>query len=118
MNQILAALLSGTQDAAVTLILADTAGIVAIPIVGQVWSGLVRYFVGSLSSYFYAQAAAAATSIIVDMQVNEEESAATNAFQNLQMAIASGDKDVIKKASDDLDKAYASLIHYDGSASP
>lgn len=84
----------------------------ALPVVRQIF----EYLLSKVAGYFYIEAAHAATKIVIDVQVNMEESAVINTFQTLQMAIASGDQDAIKKASDDLDGVYASLGHSDGSA--
>lgn len=118
-NAALKAAIEGASEAEVeALILAETAGIVVIPVIGVIWTAIVNWVVQNAGEYFYTQAALAMTKIIIDFQINGEESAANVGFSNLQMAIASGDPDAIKRASDDLDVAYSALIHFDGSASP
>lgn len=106
------------EDVAIALILADTATVVAIPVVGVIWTALVTLLVGKFGTYFYRQAALAATDIIIDFQTDGEVSNANNGFENLQMAIASGDQSAIDQASADMDKYYAALIHSDGGFSP
>jgi hypothetical protein len=106
------------EDVIVALILADTANIVAIPVVGVIWKAIVQVVVGKIGAYFYIQAANAMTKVIIDIQVGGEENAANQTFQNLQMAVASGDQHAIDQASKDLDAAYGALIHSDGSYSP
>jgi hypothetical protein len=73
---------------------------------------------GWLESYFYDDAAAVATSIIVDLQISAETTATQTAFNNVQAAIQGGDPVAIQKASTDLDSAFAGLVHSDGSSSP
>lgn len=88
------------------------------------WLGLpfikqfFEFILSKVSDAIYTNAAIAATKIVIDVQVNMEKSQVLNAFQNLQMAVASGDKNAIDIASTDLDKAYGNLIHDDGSAPP
>jgi hypothetical protein len=106
------------DDAVVALILADTANVVAIPVVGAIWKELVRAVVSKIGTYFYKQTAMGATKVIIDMQVNGEVSVVKSRFDNLQMAVASGDPKAVELASSQLDEAYGSLIHSDGSWSP
>lgn len=115
---ILEQLASGAEDVVIAMILADTAEVVAIPVIGQLWTAIVKLAVNRLGQYFYVNTANIATKIIIDIQVSGEASSANEAFQNLQMAVASGDKNAIKTASDDMDKAYGDLVHDDGSFSP
>lgn len=82
------------------------------PVIKQI----MELILNKAADLLYTQAANAATKIVIDVQVNVEQSKVLNAFQNLQMAIASGDQNAISKASSDLDDAYGSLIHSDGSA--
>lgn len=105
------------ETLAVDAILAATPMITGIPVIGLVWSAIVNFIVGRFGAYFYAICANAMTSLIIDIQVNQEDSAATKAFSNLQNADKSGDPAQIAKASKDLDSAYANLVNYDGSAS-
>lgn len=85
-----------------------------LPIVKQIF----EFVLHNLSDRIYREAAMAATKLVVDYQVNREESSVVNDFDNLQMAIASGDEVAIHKASTNLDNSYGSLIHSDGSATP
>lgn len=113
-NSILKELIENVgETAAEAAIIADVPWL-GVPVVKQVF----EYLLGFVGSYIYKQAAWGATKIIIDVQTKMEASAAYSAFQNLQMAIASGDPGAITKASQDLDKAYAALIHFDGSAPP
>lgn len=98
---------------------AETAAIAAYPwlgwpIVRQIFDGILKVVAGEI----YKQAAYAATKIVIDVQVELEESKTSDAFKNLQMALASGDKNAIAKASSNLDVAYGNLIHMDGWAAP
>lgn len=101
------------ETAAESALIADFPWL-GLPVVKQIF----EYGLGIVGKYFYEQAAFAATKIIIDVQTKLEASSAQSAFENLRMAVASGDANAIQLASDDLDKAYANLIHYDGSASP
>jgi hypothetical protein len=110
-NKILAELIEGAGETA-----AEATAIAAYPWLGwpfvkQIFEGVLSY----VSGLVYRQAALVATQIIVDAQINLEESTTYGAFQNLQLAVASGDKNAITQATADLDKAYGALIHYDGS---
>lgn len=79
---------------------------------------LMEFILSQVSAEIYQGIALSLTKIIIDIQVNLEESKATSSFQNLQMALASGDQNAIKIASADLSIAYGNIIHSDGSASP
>ena len=57
-----------------------------------------------------------ATEIIIDDQMEIKVGEAHDSRDNLKQALASGDKDAIKKASDDFDEKYGNLVHYDGSS--
>lgn len=117
-NSILKGVIEGASEKEVeALILAATPQVVAIPVVGLIYTALVDAAVSWLGQYFYIQIANAVTSIIIDAQVGGEESAANKAFQNLQSAVQSGDKAAIDLAGAKLDMAYADLIGSDGSAS-
>lgn len=59
-----------------------------------------------------------ATAIVVDIQTNGEQSAVVQAGAALAFANASGDKDAIANARDQLIDAYADLVHFDGVAPP
>lgn len=113
-NKILKGLIEGAGEDAIIAAATAAQPWLGLPFVKQIF-GL---FVGYVAKFFYEQAAMAATKIVIDVQVEMEESKTFNAFQNLQMAIASGDPDAIKLASNNLDKAYGDLIHNDGWSSP
>lgn len=111
-NDILKNIVEGTSVDAI-----EAAVIIEVPWLGLPFiKQLFEFILSKVASYFYISAANAATKIVIDVQVNLEKSSVISSFQNLQMAVASGDKDAIDKASDDLDKVYGNLIHYDGSA--
>ena len=57
-----------------------------------------------------------ATAIVIDIQTNGEQSAVIQAGAALAFANASGDKNAIEKAKQNLIGAYGSLIHFDGIA--
>lgn len=93
--------------------------IVQVPWLGwPIFRWILELILSEASALIYTQAANAATKIVIDVQVNLEKSTVISSFQNLQMAIASGDQGAIKIASQDIDNSYAALIHSDGSASP
>lgn len=112
-NQILKNLIEGAGQDAVEAELISLQPWLALPFIKQIF----EFILGLVSGAIYKQAAYAATQIVIDTQVSLEESKTYGAFQTLQMAIASGDKAAIDKASQDLDAAYGALINYDGSAS-
>lgn len=113
-NQILKALIEGTGvDVLEAALIAENPWL-GLPFIKQIF----HFIVGKVAAVIYTNAALAATKIIIDAQVNIEEGIVNGAFDNLTMAIASGDEVAIVRASSDLSDAYASLIHYDGSATP
>lgn len=113
-NQVLKGLIEGAgADALKAALIADNPWL-GLPIVKQ----LFGFIVDKLAEAIYKQAAFVATKIIIDVQINIEEGAVNAAFDNLTMAVASGDPVAIDKASANLSKTYGDLIHYDGSASP
>jgi len=113
-NQILKALIEDTGEG-----VAETALIAQYPWLGLPFiKQIFEFILSKVSAFFYQAAANLATTIVVDVQTNLEASNANQAFQNLTMAVASGDQAAIQKASDDLSMAYGSLIHYDGAAPP
>lgn len=113
-NEALNKLIEGAGvDAAEAALIADFPWL-GIPVVKQI----LEWALNKIASYFYVAAANAATSIVIDVQTNVEASTALVAYQNLQMAIASGDQNAVKKASDDLSTAYGNLIHSGGWSSP
>lgn len=97
----------------------ETALIAQYPILGvPVIKQIFEWVLSQVSQVIYRNAALVATDLIIDVQVNQEESQVLAAFSNLQMAIASGDERAIAQTSRDLDKAYGAIIHFDGSAPP
>ncbi len=113
-NQILKELIEGAGETVVEALLIAQFPWLGLPFIKQIF----EFILDKASALIYTNAAIAATKIIIDIQVNQEESAVAIAFQNLQMALASGDENAIKFASADLSKSYAAIIHFDGSASP
>lgn len=111
-NDILKTVIEGGGVTATEAVIIADVPWLGLPIIKQI----MELILNKVAAVFYTSAANAATKLIVDIQINQEKSTVLNAFQSLQMAVASGDKDAIAKASDDLDKAYGSIIHYDGSA--
>lgn len=111
-NQILKGIIEGTGVPMIeAAVIADQPWL-GLPFIKQIF----EFILNQVASKFYVAAANAATMIVIDCQVNLEKSAVYNAFQSLQMAVASGDQAAITKASNDLDSAYGALIHSDGSA--
>lgn len=113
-NQILNGLISEAGADAVKAALIVEFPWLGLPFIKQLFS----FIVDKVAAIIYKQAAFAATKIIIDMQVNAEVGGVNDAFDNLTMAVASGDQIAIDKASANLSTAYGDLIHYDGSASP
>lgn len=76
---------------------------------------ILTKFVTWVGTYFYKYSAQATTKVIIDIQINGENSMAHNAADELKAADESGDPDAQAKALDDFAKAYAALVHTDGS---
>lgn len=96
----------------------EAAIIADLPILGYPgFKQLLELILGWVEGYFLTQASDAATKIVIDIQVNAEESTVTQAFKGAQQAIQSGDANAITQASQNLDSAFGSIIHSDGSAS-
>lgn len=84
-----------------------------LPVISQIFGWLL----GLVEGYFYTEAANAVTKLIIDLQTDSEVTATQTAYTAAQAAIASGDANAIQAASTNLDSAFASLIHSDGSFS-
>jgi hypothetical protein len=112
-NSAISAALQGGEVAIQAAITAEVP-FLGLPIISTVFGWALSYVEG----YFYTYTADAVTKLVIDIQVNSEESVASQTFSYLQTAIASGDPNAISAASTALDSAYAGLINYDGSASP
>lgn len=110
-NGIINALIVGGEAAAEAYIISLDPTILAIPVVKVLIEGGLKYIGG----FVYAYLARGATNLVIDIQTNGEQSKAVIAATALQMAIASGDQNVIKKAAQDASTAYGNLIHWDGS---
>ncbi len=111
-NQILKGLIEGSgEDLIIALAIGEQPWL-GLPFIKQIFT----YIVGIVGKYIYIQAAHVATAIVIDIQTAGEASATNDAYQNLQVAILSGDETAINKASGDLDEAYANLVNFDGSS--
>ena len=84
------------------------------PIIKQLWEGILALIGG----YFSRALQTGATFIVIDHQVNTEESNLTKALAALIAAQKSGDPVAIQKAIKDYANAHSALIHSDGSAHP
>jgi hypothetical protein len=111
-NDVLKAIIEGAGVPEVEAAILLQAPWLGLPFIKQFFEWGLNW----VASYFYVSAANAATKIVIDVQVNMEQSNVIQSFQNLQMAIASGDQKAIEQASLDLDKSYGALIHSDGAA--
>lgn len=111
-NDILKTIIEGAGQGAIEAAAIADFPWLGLPIIKQ----LFELVLSKITGLIYQDAANAATKIVIDVQVNVEKSQVLNAFQTLQMAIASGDKNAIQQASTDLDNCYGSLIHFGGSA--
>ena len=69
-----------------------------------------------VGGYFNVASADAMVALVIDIQVNGEDSEAGKAMSDLNKAIAAGDQSAIDKASADFDAAYRKLVHWDGQA--
>ena len=68
-NDVLKGLIEGAGESAiVAAILADTAGVVAIPVIGPLYSWAISGLVSWLGKYFYVGAANVATEIIEEIR--------------------------------------------------
>lgn len=113
-NSVLKTIIEGAGTTALENALIVEFPWLGLPVIKQIF----EFILNKVSAIIYQDAAEAATKLIIDLQVNGEESSVGNAFKNLQMALASGDQNAINQTSKELDQAYASLIHSDGSSSP
>lgn len=82
------------------------------PIIGVITNEIIEAVGAAVAKNFMKMA----TAFAIDFQINGEESEAYKATHALKDAKAKGDPNAIKKASDDFDKAMASLVHWDGTA--
>lgn len=113
-SRVLKELIEGEGKDAIEATLLQTYPFLGLPFIKQVFEMVLNEAVQQI----YINAARVSTSIIIDVQVNQESSGVLNSFQNLQMAIASGDKNAIAMASADLSVSYGNLIHSDGWSTP
>ena len=112
-NKAIKAAMDGGSSAVLALIVTDVPWL-GLPVIRQILAYVLSYFEG----YLFTAAANAATSIVIDLQVEHEASKTKDAFQGVVDAVKSGDQQAIEKSSSALDDAFSSLIHSDGSASP
>lgn len=70
----------------------------------------VEYIGGLLKTVLNKSAA----NLVIDIQTNGEKSAVLTAGIALQFALGGHDEAAIKKAHDNLSKAYGNLFHWDG----
>lgn len=111
---IISALMKGGVTAAEAYIIALDPAVFAIPIVA--W--LMDEGIGYLAQVLEIAGEKFATAVVIDIQTNGEESAVVNAGTELAIANASGNQEAIQNAVKDATAAYASAIHWDGSATP
>lgn len=118
-NRILSALIEGAGEGAVeTAIYAATPWLSSIPVVSWIWKKIVVHYVAKYGHFFYEVAAKLSAKIITHYQANSENSDVKQSGAKLQDAIASGDKDAISKAEQEMEDAWGNLIHMDGAAPP
>jgi hypothetical protein len=79
---------------------------------------IAEFIVGTFGKYFYKGAAEVSTKIIITIQAQTENVTVKACSKKLDEALASGDKDAIERASVNLEYAWSSLIHWDGSFHP
>lgn len=84
------------------------------PVVKTIFFGAMNWF----GNYIYLALAKVATFNLIDLQTGAERQAYAKAEGALRKAELSGDKNALTQATIDFKKALASVVHYDGSASP
>lgn len=82
--------------------------------VNWVFGWVCDWFAGK----FYTVSAKQLTSVVIDLQINGEKSAANQAVQGMQQAAQSGDPSAMAQSTQAFEDAFGRLAHYDGSASP
>lgn len=82
------------------------------PIISGLFSMLVNYFMAKLAWVFEV----IGVRLVIKIQTDQEESAYSQAEEDLRKAQLSGDQNAIQKSSDQFDKTLGNLIHWDGSA--
>lgn len=110
-NQAIKTAMNEGESAAESAIIADVPWL-GLPGIKQ----LLELGLNFVEGYLYADAAATATKIVIDLQIDTEVTDTQTAFTIAQTAIQSGDQSAIDQASKNLDAAFSGLIHSDGSA--
>ncbi len=94
-----------------TMIIADVPAL-GFPIIKQLWEALFNWIAG----YFTKAAMDGATFLVIDHQVDKEQSALSKALAALTAAQKTGNADEIKKAIQAYADCHSSLVHSDGSS--
>lgn len=113
-NRLIDAIFEGGEAAGIALINIEAPGLLAIPIVG--W--LLQQGISWLDGIASIASQKAATKIVIDIQTKGELSSVLVTATALQIALQSGDNEDQMLAIENATKAYANLIHWDGSAQP
>lgn len=118
-NRILSALIEGAaEDEVLVLIYATAPTFFAIPIIGWIAKGVVKFVVSNIGTYFYQVTAKIVAKIIVNVQAQGENSKVKEKGSALEDALNKGDADAIAKADQEYQDALGDLIHSDGAAPP
>ena len=106
--------MKGGETAAEAYITSLDPAILAIPIVAWFVDQGVQYLgqILSIASQKFVD------TVVIEIQTNAEKSSVITAATALQFALGSGNQAAITQASNNLSQAYASLIHFDGIATP
>lgn len=83
----------------------------SLPVVNEILHMILK----ELESMELTQIERVATFMIVDLQTGQEQSALASSASVLAAAQATGDKNAIDQATENFRKAFASLVHFDGS---
>lgn len=84
----------------------------------NIWplSAILSWGVGFVLQHLSTAFQILGVKLVLNIQTNAELSAYADGEKGLREAMLKGDKDAVQKASDEFDKAAASLIHWDGSS--
>jgi len=113
-NGLIVALMSGGEKAAVAFAIAAAPQVFAIPVIGQMLSSLLLFFLGLLGGMIDKVVEKTTDTIVIDIQVNGELSTVMQSGTALQLASAGGDPNAIADAKIDASNALTSLIKLDG----
>lgn len=103
----------------VALTAAETAIIAQVAFLGwPIIKNILEWVLGFIGGFIYANLADFATLQIIDFQTGSERTAYANAEAKLRQAHLSGDQNALDQATAEFKKTLASLIHFDGSATP